>query len=163
MLFDRCRVRHPGDRSCGVLPGDPQQPRRQGAQHQRDLRTLEQLRRTALDPEVDAGVVHPSATDVDGVRRELFTALCAAGRNTLVLRPCYLALRRAMEVSTWVDGVVVVSEPDRALDAHDVERLLGARVLASLDVDPAVARAVDAGLLVQRRHRGIQRAVEASA
>ena len=111
---------------------------------------------------VDAGVVDPSPTGDGDPRDGLFGALAEVGRTTLVLRPCYLALRRAMKVTAHVDGVVVVNEPERALDATDVERLLGARVLASLDVEPAVARAVDAGLLVQRRHRGILRAVEAS-
>ena len=112
---------------------------------------------------VDAGVVDPSAVGGGDLRVELFAALAEAGRTTLVLRPCYLALRRAMKVTAHIDGIVVVSEPGRALGAADVERLLGARVLASLDVEPAVARAVDAGLLVQRRHRGILPAVEASA
>ena len=110
---------------------------------------------------VDAGVVDPSArSGCDRV--ELFRALAEVGRTTLVLRPCYLALRRAMQVTAHVDGIVVVSEPERALGAADVERLLGARVLASLELEPAVARAVDAGLLVQRRHRGILRVLEAS-
>ena len=112
---------------------------------------------------VDAGVVDPSAPGDGDLRAALFGALAGVGRTTLVLRPCYLALRRAMQVTAHVDGVVVVSEPERALGATDVERLLGARVLATLEVEPAVARAVDAGLLVQRRHRGILRAVEASA
>ena len=111
---------------------------------------------------VDAGVVDParSAAGEAPGRGELFAALAALGRTTLVLRPCYLALRRAMTVTAHVDSVVVVSEPGRALGPDDVERLLGARVLAALDVDPAVARSVDAGVLVQRRHRGILRAID---
>lgn len=70
--------------------------------------------------------------------------------NLLVLRPCYLALRRAAVSPTRPDGVVLVREPGRALSAADVEAVLGAPVRCQVEVDPAVARAVDAGLLAGR-------------
>ena len=119
---------------------------------------------------VDAGVIDPTARGAaDGLlggavelRGELFAQLAGAGRTTLVLRPCYLTLRRAMKVAAHVDDIVVVSEPERALGARDVARLLGARVLADVAVDPAVARSVDAGTLLRRRHRSIHRSLEAS-
>jgi hypothetical protein len=68
----------------------------------------------------------------------------------LVLRPCYLALRRAAAGPVRPDGVVLVREPGRALGAADVEAVLGVPVRCQVEVDPAVARAVDAGLLAGR-------------
>lgn len=70
----------------------------------------------------------------------------------LVIRPCYLALRRAvgdprLERSA---GVVLVEEAGRALDAADVAAVLGRPVVGRFPVRPEVARAVDAGVL---RHR----------
>lgn len=73
-----------------------------------------------------------------------------ADRSVLVLRPCYLALRRAAAVAAGATDLVVVREPRRALDADDVERALGIPVTAEIEWDPAIARAVDAGLLGAR-------------
>lgn len=83
-----------------------------------------------------------------GAPPEALTA--AASASLLVIRPCYLALRRAARMSIRPTGVVLVSEPGRALGAADVERTVGAPVVATLPWDPAVARAVDAGLLASR-------------
>jgi hypothetical protein len=52
---------------------------------------------------------------------------------------------------------VLIREPGRALHAADVERAVGVPVVAELDLDPAVARAVDAGLLAARLPRSLQR------
>ncbi len=79
----------------------------------------------------------------------------AADRSFLVTRPCYLALRAAMTGPT-PDGVVLVSEKGRALGSEDVSSALGAPVTASLWLDPAVARAVDAGLLATRLPRSLR-------
>jgi hypothetical protein len=68
-------------------------------------------------------------------------------RSWLVVRPCYLALRRAALLGASATGVVVVGEPGRALRVVDVEHAVGRPVVAALEWDPAVARAVDAGLL----------------
>lgn len=70
-----------------------------------------------------------------------------ASRSLLVTRPCYLALRRATAVAHRPTGVVLVREPGRVLGRADVERVVGAPVISEVEVDPAVARAVDAGLL----------------
>ena len=59
--------------------------------------------------------------------------------------------------------VVLLREPQRALTAVDVELAVGAPVVATIDVDPAVARAVDAGLLVGRPPRGLDRTLDAVA
>ena len=89
-----------------------------------------------------------------------------AARSThslLVTRACYLALRRASDPPLRPSGVVLVTEPGRALDRHDVESVVGAPVRAEVAVDPAVARAVDAGLLAHRLPRGLERALRRAA
>lgn len=78
-------------------------------------------------------------------------------RSLLVTRTCYLALRRAVASPTRPTGIVVVTEPGRALRVVDVETAIGAPVVATVAVDPSVARAVDAGLLAARLPRVIQR------
>lgn len=86
------------------------------------------------------------------------TLVAESDRSLLVLRPCYLALRRAM-VAPRPSGVILVCEPDRALSAADVEDVLGVRVVAEIPWDPTVARAVDAGLLVTRLPRRLLHAI----
>jgi hypothetical protein len=89
----------------------------------------------------------------------------AAGATTslLVTRGCYLALRRAVAAPLRPSGVVLLAEPGRALDGHDVDGVLGVPVVAEIPVEPAVARAVDAGLLASRLPRGVRRALEEAA
>jgi MinD-like ATPase involved in chromosome partitioning or flagellar assembly len=78
------------------------------------------------------------------------TTVVPSGRSLLVIRSCYLALRRASRLTVRPDGVVVVLDPGRALDRRDVGDVVGAPVVATLEVDPAVARAVDAGTFARR-------------
>lgn len=87
----------------------------------------------------------------------------AATVSLLVLRPCYLALRRALAAPVCASGVVLVREPGRALGRRDVEDVLGIPVRAEVAWDPAVARMVDAGLLGARVPRGLERAMRAAA
>jgi hypothetical protein len=84
-------------------------------------------------------------------------------RSLLVTRSCYLALRRAVASPLRPSGIVLVSEPGRALRAVDVETAVGAPVIATVAIDPAVARAVDAGLLAARLPRIIQRDLRGAA
>jgi len=84
-----------------------------------------------------------------------------ADRSTLVTRACYLAVRRSQGLDLGPTDVVLVREPDRALRADDVARAVGAPIRAVVPVDPAIARAVDAGLLAARLPRRLQRAVAA--
>jgi hypothetical protein len=79
----------------------------------------------------------------------------AAEHSLLVTRACFIALRRAQHVGAHPTGVVLVNEPGRALSAADIERALGVPVVAEVQLDPAVARAVDAGLLVARLPRSL--------
>ena len=83
-----------------------------------------------------------------------------ATASVCVLRPCYLALRRALDAEHRPSGVVLVKEPYRSLQRRDVEDVLGVPVWAELELDPALARAVDAGLLAGRRPRGADKVVE---
>ena len=73
-------------------------------------------------------------------------------RSYSVLRgPCYLALARlAADPQGARDGVILLEEPGRSLTARDVIDVLGVPVVATVPVSPAVARAVDAGLLLER-------------
>jgi hypothetical protein len=98
------------------------------------------------DVVIDAGTGTPPRLLVDGVDRAV-----------LVTRPCYLSLRRAVREPTRPSGVVLVDEPGRSLRRHDVEHALGAPVDAVVAVDPAIARAVDAGLLATRLPRSLGR------
>jgi hypothetical protein len=76
--------------------------------------------------------------------------VAAATHSLLVLRPCYLALRRALASSLRPSGVVLVDEPGRSIRRGDIEDALGVPVRAVVAHDPRIARAVDAGLLARR-------------
>lgn len=89
--------------------------------------------------------------------------VAAAAVSLLVLRPCFLALRRAFVGELRATGVVLVCEPDRALTQRDVEELLGVPVRARVPWDMEVARAVDAGLLVARLPRSLEKSLRAAA
>ena len=86
-----------------------------------------------------------------------------ASLSLLVLRPCYLALRRALAAPISASGVVLVTEEGRSLSRRDVEHVLGVPVRAEVAHEAAVARAVDAGLLAARVPRGLERALRRAA
>lgn len=74
-------------------------------------------------------------------------------RVLLVIRPCYVALRRAVEhhrSSDPGDGIIVVSENDRALTSRDVSLVVNRPVVAEVPVHHEIARRVDSGLLNSR-------------
>ena len=87
----------------------------------------------------------------------------AASISLLVVRPCYVALRRALAAPLRPSGVILVSEPGRVLGALDVEDVLGVPVRAEVAVEPSVARAVDAGLLTTRLPRSLERTLRRAA
>ena len=78
-----------------------------------------------------------------------------ADRRLLIVRNCYIALRRAVAHPVRPDGVVLVVEPDRALNSADIEAVLAAPVVARVPIDPTVARTIDAGLFAARVPRGL--------
>lgn len=69
-------------------------------------------------------------------------------RSVLVTRSCYLALRRAVTLPRPAAAVVIL-EAGRSLNLADVTAVTGAPAVG-IDYSPAVARAVDAGLLAAR-------------
>ncbi len=86
-----------------------------------------------------------------------------ASRSLLVTRACYLGLRRALDLPVRPSGVVLVSEPGRTMGRAEVERTVGAPIVAEVPLDPEVARAVDAGLLARRVPRALARPLRAAA
>ena len=91
-----------------------------------------------------------------------FAAAC--DQRWLVTRACYLSLRRAVRSAPKPTGVIVITEPGRALTGHDIEQSIDAPVLASIPWDPAIARSVDAGLVTcSRLHRRTMRALARAA
>lgn len=108
---------------------------------------------------VDAGLVRDGAPGSDAAR----VLASAADHSLLVLRPCFVALQRAVAAPMRPSGVVLVSEPGRSLGVHDVEATLRVPVRAEVLVDPAVARAVDGGLLASRLPRPLARSLEEAA
>lgn len=80
----------------------------------------------------------------------------AADVSLCVLRPCYLAVTRAV-AAPRPGAVVLVDEPGRALNRADVAAALDVAVDIVVPWDPAIARAVDAGVLAQRQPRVLHR------
>jgi hypothetical protein len=78
----------------------------------------------------------------------------------VVLRGCYLALRRAVHAPPLehTAGVVLVEEPGRSLGAREIGEVLDLPVLARVPVKETVARAVDAGVLASRLPDALARA-----
>ncbi len=84
--------------------------------------------------------------------------VCVSGdRTTCVIRACYLALRRLSQLPVTFDDIVEIEEPGRALRTIDIEAVAGMPVSARIPLDPAIARAVDAGLLNRRLPRSLRR------
>jgi hypothetical protein len=116
----------------------------------------------------DACAVAPGAVVIDaGSLLPPPIAHRSAAQSLIITRPCYLALRRAARCTGLATGSVLVREPSRALSAIDAAHAIGAPVVAELVWDPAVARAVDSGMLAARLPlslvRPLQRLVAAGA
>lgn len=73
----------------------------------------------------------------------------AVSDMVLVTKPCYLSLRRATQMPA-PSRLFVINEEGRALTATDVAHVIGADVSATIPHSPAISRAVDAGLLLER-------------
>lgn len=113
---------------------------------------------------IDAGCLTAPLGDTIGGRCELARRLSASATHSwLVTRSCYLSLRRAANAPLLPSGVVLVTEPGRALGRRDVEDVVGVDVVAEVPVDPQVARAVDSGLFLHRLPRPLGRALRHAA
>ncbi len=102
-------------------------------------------------------VVADGGSVASGVRSAL---LGRAQASVMVLRPCYLALRRALALGPGARPTVVavVGEPGRSLGSGDVAQVLGVPVV-EVPHHPSVARRVDAGLLAGRLPRLLERSM----
>jgi MinD-like ATPase involved in chromosome partitioning or flagellar assembly len=108
---------------------------------------LDPVRWATLADGLTAGA--PVIVDCGGPPRPELRA--AASLSLVVVRSCYLTLRRAVGVVEHAaTAAVLVKEPGRSITGREVERVLGVPVLAEVPYDPAIARAVDAGLLLAR-------------
>lgn len=117
---------------------------------------------------VDAGVLDHGDLDAragGGVSAgaAALAVVARAPRSILVIRSCYLALRRAQALPVTPTEVVLVHEPGRRLGRADVERAVAAPIVAEIPVDPLVANAVDAGLLAGRLPRSLERSLRHAA
>ena len=96
-----------------------------------------------------SGMQQPIVVDAgSGVARSPFIAY--AQTSYLIIRPCYLALRRAAALEHPPTGIILITEDGRALGRHDVEAVVGAPVVAEVPYESSISRAVDAGLLAGR-------------
>lgn len=95
----------------------------------------------------------------DPARRGL---LDASGASVLVVRTCYVALRRAVDRHEveQARGVVVVEEPGRSLGHKEIADVLDRPVLGVIPVQSAIARVADAGVLLRRCPVTLTRQVE---
>jgi len=101
---------------------------------------------------IDAGTLERYLNEVpfDDVLAQRRQHASTALRIGVLRGPDYLGLRKLCEhAEAHLDGLVVVSEAGRALDARDVEHVSGRPVVAVVDHTPTLARTVDAGLFVQ--------------
>jgi hypothetical protein len=74
----------------------------------------------------------------------------------MVTRADYLALSNPQVIASNPDEIVLVNEPGRAIDHRDIERAIKAPVNTVIELNPVIARSVDAGMFVG--HRGLERA-----
>lgn len=95
--------------------------------------------------------------DAGDARHPIIGSLPTGIVNRWVVRPCYLALRRAGTYAQRPDEIIMLSELGRSLSARDIEVILSAPVVATIDVHPEIARLVDAGLLSARPPRHVTR------
>lgn len=131
-----------------------------GGRHNRDRDRRDQARLLATLLGSERRQVVVDAGRIDGWSESGARVLAAsAGVSLLVVRPCYLALRRVVASRVRPTAVVVVSEPWRALTSTDVADVVGAPVVAEIAVEGSVARSVDAGLLATRLPRLLDRAL----
>ena len=89
----------------------------------------------------------------DGFAQDELSSAAVADRARIF----NMELRRCVRLGTRPTGVIAVVEPGRPLGPDDAERAIDVPVVATVPWDPAVARAVDAGLLVSRLPQTISR------
>ncbi|HEY8217460.1 MAG TPA: hypothetical protein VIH82_10020 [Acidimicrobiia bacterium] len=102
----------------------------------------------------------PTIVDANAASSTAARALVeVADVSVIVLRGCYLGLRRAVHSPLLgrAAGVVLVEEQGRSLGPSEVADVLDQPVLARVPVRASVARAVDAGVLPMRLPEALAR------
>lgn len=105
----------------------------------------------------------PAVADLGGATEPALAALRDdATHPVLLLRSCYLALRRAVrDPSTFRSvGVIVVEERGRGLPASEIADLVDLPLLGVVPDRFEIGRAVDAGVLVTRPPEPLVRAID---
>jgi hypothetical protein len=88
-------------------------------------------------------------------------------RSLLMVKSCFLAVAATIgqgnrtSRTKRIDGLVVLRDEERRISDYEISAALGLPVLASILLQPAVARAVDAGLLASRLPRSLTRSLAA--
>lgn len=83
----------------------------------------------------------------------------AADHSLLVSRSCFLALRRIARSPYQPSGIVLMYEDGRALVASDIADLGSCPIVLQIEVDVAIGRALDAGLLITRLPQRLDKAL----
>lgn len=88
-------------------------------------------------------VVISDDVDIDASEQETY----------LVTQPCYLALRKyslaGESITQQINGVIIVRPEGRVLSDTDIANVVGAPIVAVINMNADVARASDAGLLTR--------------
>jgi hypothetical protein len=137
-------------RNLRVLPAGDFPDRAPTAQRWSELSAYLAIRHESVV--VDLGTLSPASRSGRQILLE------SASTSLLVVRPCYLAIRRAIDFPVRPTGVVLLREPERTLTADDISAALGVDVVATVHVDPRIARSIDTGLLGTRMPRPLVRA-----
>jgi len=108
---------------------------------------------------------HPAAVLDCGPPRAApgVAAAAMATVSLLVMRPCFLALRRALEAPIRPSRVVLVDEPGHLLRPRHISGELGVPIGARVPWDIGVPRRVDGGLLARGLPRPLARALRGAA
>lgn len=95
----------------------------------------------------DFGFVDPH-DDIDGMD--------LVGNWIWVSRNCYLSLAKASVLDVTPTGFVAIIEPGRTFTERDMARALSTDCLATVPYDPAVAHAIDTGLLAASPRKSLR-------
>jgi hypothetical protein len=123
---------------------------RGGRELSHEIRVEQCLDKLCIDDRpvvIDVGCVTGRDETADRIRRRV---IAGSDHSLLVTRSCFLSIRRASRLPLRPTGIVLIEESGRALGETDIEDVLGVPVVASIAIDAAIARAVDAGLLASR-------------
>ena len=110
---------------------------------------VEWLKADGATTVVDVGTLRRGQTEsfADSVHHKI---IAESDQSIMVTRACYLALRRAVNPPVRPTGVVLVTEAGHVLTRSDCERFIETPVVATVAIDPDIARAVDSGMLLTR-------------